>query len=296
MYKLADILRELSPEEVKILCILEELANRFEFAPVEELANKSTLDNNDLIFRIGRLNKVRLVKRSSKPYLGYRLTRSGYDALALHELASRDIIVSIGQPYGVGKEASVFRALNVEGIEVAVKLLRWGHTSFRQVRRLRSINKISFKSWMEYCKQAAAKEYKALQIMIGVKGRVPKPIALNRHVLVMSRMEGNLLLYLNELTNPRRVLERILKQIRLAFKNAHIVHGDLSEYNIFVDEAEQVTLFDWPQWQTIDHPNTQWLLKRDVSNVLKFFRRRFHLVTNLQQSLGNIIEDVGVEP
>jgi len=296
MYKLADILRELDPAEVKILCILEELANRFEFAPVEELANKSTLDNNDLIFRIGRLNKVRLVQRSSKPYLGYRLTRSGYDALALHELASRDIIVSIGQPYGVGKEASVYRALDAEGIEVAVKLLRWGHTSFRQVRRLRSIDKISFRSWMEYCKLAAAREYKALQIIIGVNGRVPKPIGLNRHVLVMSRMEGNLLLYLNEFTNPRKVLEQILEQIHLAFKVAHIVHGDLSEYNIFVNEEEQVTLFDWPQWQPINHPNTQWLLKRDVSNVLKFFRRRFQLVTNLKQTLNKIVNDIGVEP
>ncbi|MFX1564077.1 MAG: RIO1 family regulatory kinase/ATPase [Promethearchaeota archaeon] len=295
MYKLADILRELDFDEVKILRALEELANRYEYAPVDEISNKSTLEVDDVIFRLGRLNKVRLVQRSAKPYLGYRLTRSGYDASALHELASRDIIVSIGQPYGVGKESRVYRALDAEGHEVAVKLLRWGHPSFRQVRRLRSVDDISFRSWMEYCRQAAAREYKALRMLKDVNGRVPKPIALNRHVIVMSCMEGNLLLHINKLTNPTQVLDRIIQQICLAFKVAHIVHGDLSEYNIFVSEDEQVTLFDWPQWQPIDHPNIQWLLKRDVSNVLKFFKRRFRIFTDLKQTLGQIMNDVDEE-
>jgi RIO kinase 2 len=295
MYKLADILRKLDPEEVKVIHKLEELAYRYEYAPVEEIASKLPLDVDDVIFHLGSLNKVRLVQRSTTPYLGYRLTRSGYDALALYELASQDIIVSIGQPYGVGKEASVYRALDAEGIEVAVKLLRWGHTSFRQVRRLRSVEKISFRSWMEYCKQAASREHKALQLLIGVNGRVPKPIALNRHVIVMSRMEGDLLLHFNELSNPKQVLDRILQQIRLAFNDAHIVHGDLSEYNIFVNEEEQVTLFDWPQWQPIDHPNTEWLLKRDVSQVLKFFKRRFRIFTDLKQTLNQILKSAGEE-
>lgn len=36
---------------------------------------------------------------------GYRLTFSGYDYLALKAFASRDILYSIGNQIGVGKEA-----------------------------------------------------------------------------------------------------------------------------------------------------------------------------------------------
>ncbi len=39
---------------------------------------------------------------------GYRLTFSGYDYLALKVFASRDILYSVGNQIGVGKEAGEF--------------------------------------------------------------------------------------------------------------------------------------------------------------------------------------------
>lgn len=39
---------------------------------------------------------------------GYRLTVSGYDYLALKALASRDVIYSLGNQIGVGKESGNF--------------------------------------------------------------------------------------------------------------------------------------------------------------------------------------------
>jgi len=288
VYQVARIIRELDEEDIKVLRALEDLTYRFEYVPVEEVAAKVRGDLDDVLFRLSRLNKRGLARRWRRHYLGYKLTRAGFDVLALHALSSQDIIISIGRPYGVGKEANVYRALDGEGREVAVKFLRWGRTSFRQARRLRSLTEGTRSFWMDYCKQAAEREFTALRILSEKGVRVPCPIALSRHVLVMERMEGVLLLEVDELSDPALVLNRIISQVRIAFQKARIIHGDLSEYNIMIDGKEQVTLFDWPQWQPTDHPNALWLLRRDVSHVLRFFKRKFNLSSDLQLVLQRI--------
>ena len=39
---------------------------------------------------------------------GYRLTNAGYDYLALRVLAHRDVVTSVGNQIGVGKESGKF--------------------------------------------------------------------------------------------------------------------------------------------------------------------------------------------
>ena len=46
---------------------------------------------------------------------GYRLTNSGYDYLALKALTTRDVIQSVGNQIGVGKESG---KLHVQGFKV----------------------------------------------------------------------------------------------------------------------------------------------------------------------------------
>lgn len=288
LHRLAKILSKLNPDEVSVLQTLEALAHRFEYVPIEELEKKINLEADDILFLLGQLNKVRLVKRQTEHYLGYGMAQAGYDALALYDLASNDVIVSLGQPYGVGKESTVYRALNPKDTEVAVKFLRWGRSSFKKVRRLRRLKDETIYSWMNVSKQAAEREFKALRAMYRLGGRVPEPIALNRHVIVMSQMIGDLLLQILELQKPEVVLEQILLQVQLAYNKAELVHGDLSEYNIFVEESEQVIIFDWPQWQPITHPNAEWLLKRDITNILTFFKRRFGITYDVDRTLEKV--------
>jgi len=288
LHRLAKILRDLNPDEVSVLQTLETLAHRFEFVPIEELEKKINLEADNVLFLLGQLNKVRLVKRQTEHYLGYSMNQAGYDALALYDLASNDVIVSLGQPYGVGKESTVYRALDPKDTEVAVKFLRWGRSSFKKVRRLRRLKDETIYSWMNVSKQAAEREFKALRAMYRLGGRVPEPIALNRHVIVMSQMIGDLLLQILELQKPEMVLDQVLLQVQLAYHQAELVHGDLSEYNIFVEESEQIIIFDWPQWQPITHPNALWLLKRDITNILTFFKRRFGITYDVDETLEKV--------
>ena len=69
------------------------------------------------------------------------------------------------------------------------------------------------------------------------------------------------------------VLDLILREAVLAYE-AGYVHAELSEYNVFVSE-EGVTVFDWPQAVPTDHDNAAALLRRDVENVARYFRRKY---------------------
>ena len=68
-------------------------------------------------------------------------------------------------------------------------------------------------------------------------------------------------------------LDGIISQIGMAYL-LWVIHADLSEYNIFVYECG-VQFIDWPQYVNLDHPHADELLKRDVFNVLAFFKRKY---------------------
>jgi len=288
LHRLARILPKIQTEEIQVLETIEEVAHRFEYVPLTTLEKRLELSVDDALFLLTKLSKEKLVQRQTSPYLGYRISKAGYDVLALHALVTEDVIISLGQPYGVGKEATVYRALDAQENEVAVKFLRWGRTSFRSVRRLRGVDDSAVSSWAEFSKQAANREFQALRLMHRIKGHVPQPIAINRHILVMSKMTGVLLRFVNELNNPQAVLTQILDQTHLAYHKAEIIHGDLSEYNVFVDEEDRTTIFDWPQWQPVTHPNAMWLLKRDITNILKYFKRKFRIQSDSEEVLTRI--------
>ncbi|NVM04641.1 MAG: tyrosine protein kinase, partial [Candidatus Helarchaeota archaeon] len=63
--------------------------------------------------------------------------------------------------------------------------------------------------------------------------------------------------------------------IYLAYSKAKLIHGDLSEYNILITPELDIVIIDWPQWVPYDHPNFKFYLKRDISNILKFFKRKY---------------------
>ncbi len=67
----------------------------------------------------------------------------------------------------------------------------------------------------------------------------------------------------------------ILKEVGKAW-HLGIVHADLSEFNIMIAEAGP-RIIDWPQAVERSHPHAQELLERDISNVLRFFDRKYRL-------------------
>ena len=283
--KAASILPKLEAEDFRVLQAIELGMASFQYVPFEEIAKYANLNPQEVEFRVSELNKKDLLYSKPQPYVGYILNYAGYDCLALNALVKADILEALGRSLGVGKEADVYEALTPDGMRVAVKFHRLGRTSFRDTRRKRgyAVDRHHI-SWLYQSRLAAEREFEALNLVHPAGVSAPKPLNRNRHVLVMSYIEGYNLADVDSLDDPEGFLEDILQNVRCAL-SAGVIHTDLSEFNIVVQLDGEVLLIDWPQFVTKDHPNAEMLLRRDIRNVLRYFSRKFSVERSLDEAL-----------
>lgn len=281
------VFRDLKNEDLRVLQVIEIAMSKHEFVPIETIMKYTNFAFEEIEFRIDRLLKRHLIHGRRGPYIGYTLNYAGYDCLAINALVKADVLQSFGKPLGVGKESDVYDALNPKGERIAVKFHRLGRISFRQTIRKRGYT-LQHTHWLYQSRLAAEKEFQALKLVYPNGVSVPKPISQNRHVIAMGIIEGAELAEWKEIPQPEKVLREILRNIKQAFCKAGIIHADLSEYNILLKPDLQVLIIDWPQYIQNDHPNAQELLKRDVKNILKFFKRKHNLKTNLKEALDYV--------
>ena len=286
------VIRDLKPEDIQILQAIEEQMKNYEHSPKEAIHKQAELAPQEIDYRLPSLIKKGLVQGWRGPYVGYSLTTAGYDTLAINTLVEEDVIEAFGKPLGVGKESDVYDALTPTEQQVAIKFHRLGRTSFKQTKRKRSYTiKYSYTpDWHHQSRIAAKKEYKALKLLHPKGVAVPKPIKQTRHVIVMSMIEGAELYHNPKLENPQAVLNEILASIKKAYQDAHIIHGDLSPYNIILQPNQHTLIIDWPQIITPKHPNAKEILERDLKNVLTFFQRKYGTKTTLEDALTIVTE------
>jgi len=121
---------------------------------------------------------------------------------------------------------------------------------------------------------------------LGIK--VPKPIAHNRHAIVMDIIIGDPLYVVTDLPDPWRVFTEIMENVKKAYQEASIVHADLSEFNVIIKPDFDILIIDWPQWVPKSHLRSSEYLKRDVTNLVRFFNRRFGLGVDVDEVLRDI--------
>ncbi|WP_254546320.1 serine/threonine-protein kinase RIO2 [Halomarina pelagica] len=263
---------ELEPEDFYLLSGIEHGMRFSRWVDREKVAEFSRLDPKEVDYRLDRCEDRGLVERKTVHYQGFRLTFEGYDALALRAFTERDTIRGFGAPLGVGKESDVYEVQSYKPL--ALKFHREGYTNFREVRREREYtSEHRHVSWFYTARKAAEREYEALETVYP-EVRVPRPIDQNRHAIVMEKLPG-VELSRAELAPDQvvGVLDLVLREVTAAYR-AGYVHADMSEYNVFVD-SEGVTIFDWPQAVPTDHENADEFLRRDVANLLRYFRRKY---------------------
>jgi len=278
--------KKLEPEDFRVLLTIESNMNRYRYVPEDIIPEQSELPKREVGHRLRRLNLFGLIFGWTGSYVGYALNTAGYDCLAINALVRGNIIEALGKSLGVGKESDVYDALDPDGKRVAAKFHRLGRVSFRQTKRLRGyVRRGRQASWLHQSRLAAEKEFEALNLVHPCGVSVPKPISQNRHVVVMGMIEGAELVEFAEVPEPEKVLDEILFNVRKAYLEAGVVHGDLSEFNIILKPDRHILIIDWPQFVRKDHFSAEYLIERDVRNILRFFNRKLKVRIEFDDAL-----------
>jgi RIO kinase 1 len=199
---------------------------------------------------------------------------------AVYRFMKRGLVDTVEHPISTGKEANVFYALDPDGGPLVLKVYRTSTADFRGIEEYimgdprfpgRRTNKrqVIF-AW-------ARKEFLNLRRAHDAGVPVPEPIDFRKNVLAMS--------YLGEedmaapevrnvrLEDPGTFYDRVMEAAATLFREAKLVHGDLSEYNILVVDGAPV-LIDLGQAMLVKHPRAVELMDRDCGNMARFWVRR----------------------
>ena len=284
-----EVLRTLDKKDIAILLKIEWGMRFAQWVKIDNLPSQVNMSLPEVSYRLNELLRKKLVERNYGAYLGYRLTFHGYDVLALDYLYDEGIVYSVGNSLGLGKEANVYLALDFNQNEIIVKIHRIMYSSFSQVRKKRVYTSDKRHISEMYASRISAQtEYKYLQELYKHNAPVPRPIANNRHIIVMDLIPSyDLVNY--RLKNPKHVFEQIINFMTIAWQDVGIVHGDLSEHNILIDpDTEQITVIDFPQALEKIHPLSEEYLRRDIENVVTFFERKYKLQADPEELYNHI--------
>lgn len=283
----AKSVRSLEEEDWLVLKSLEKSLSRYESVPIGHIKKETGFNDHQLGFRLSKLNRIGFVMRS--PH-GYILNTSGLDALVLKSFAERNLIIGMGSAVGMGKESDVFEVMSDSGVESVIKFYRIGRTSFRRTRKTRSYTSPeSQHQWLAININAAQREAEGLTRTESAGVKVPHFIARDRHAVLMSKIEGVMLYKCQrkDIFAPKDLMKDIFQNLRMAYTQARMINGDVSEYNILFDGV-RAWIIDWPQFVGLSHENAQEFLKRDIENVIKYFRKKFDLTIEQKDAISYV--------
>ena len=280
-----------------------------EVVPTPLISQLAALRSGGVHTCISNVAKIGLIaKVKNQKYDGYRLTYGGLDYLALHTHTKMNVVYSVGNQIGVGKESDIVVCADETGRQQVLKIHRLGRISFRTVKANRDyLRNRPSASWMYMSRLAAVKEFEFMKALRREGFPVPEPLGQNRHTVIMSLINAFPLRQISAVDDPASLYAELLSLIvRLA--QYGLIHGDFNEFNILVEEREeddgQVTLIptviDFPQMVSISHANADYYFDRDVACIKRFFERRFGFTSDepgpfLKESTRTITKRLDVE-
>lgn len=200
--------------------------------------------------------------------------------MTIYDFMTSGYVDSVHYPISTGKEGNVFYATDEGGEPMALKIFRTSTSTFKRVAkyvegdpRFRGVTGNRWKliyAWVN-------KEFKNLDRYNQAGIPVPEPITFSQNCLLMEYIgdETGPAPQLKDvvLEDPDETYDEVLSFIIDGWQEAHLVHGDLSEYNILMMDGEPI-MIDVGQAITRDHYNAKELLARDIHNINAFFRKR----------------------
>jgi len=194
----------------------------------------------------------------------------------LHKLMRQGHFDKLGGPIAVGKEANVYRAYLGE-TPLAVKIYRIETSSFHKMMPyLEGDPRFDVKhAKYDIVQTWAKKEFQNLKRAFKAGVPCPKPIAVLKNVLIMSfigdeQPAPELHDYIPE--DIQSVYKGVVTSLHTLYKNAGLVHSDISEFNILIKDDKPI-LIDLGQSMLKEHFRAEELLNRDCEVLARFFKK-----------------------
>ena len=239
-------------------------------------------------------------KRKNKDYRDRKTELSVLDIPTLeilYKFSKRGLLKALGGPISSGKEAVIFHAIGAKEEELAIKMYKVSTSNFNAMldyiigdprfENIKRDRRSIVSAW-------ARKELKNLKRAFDVGVEVPRPIAIDKNVLIMEfigrdgvaapRLRDVPVDILKNDFELEELLLRIVSYIRIMYEKGRMVHADLSEFNILmkgyverefggVDVEIEPVIIDMGQATLLQHPNADAFLLRDVRNIVTFFNK-----------------------
>jgi RIO kinase 1 len=219
--------------------------------------------------------------------------------MILLQMINRNIVSEVNGCLSTGKEANVYHALStptdaeanaaVAPVNRAIKVYKTSILVFKDRDKYvtgefrfkhgynKNNNRAMVKVWAE-------KEMRNLRRIYSSGIPCPEPIHLRLHVLVMGFLgdrKGVPAPRLKDVELEGEDIEKrwrslylqLIGYMRILYRKCHLVHADLSEYNVLYHE-DKLWIIDVSQSVEHDHPRSLEFLRMDIKNVSDYFRRK----------------------
>lgn len=229
--------------------------------------------------------------------------------MILLKMINRGVFFEVNGCLSTGKEANVYHAVTDDGQHRAIKIYKSTILTFKNRDRYvtgeyRFRNGYSKSNPRKMTQTWAEKEMRNLKRLEAAGIPCPEAVLLKLQVLVM-RFIGDdkgwpaprlkdfpdldKVLEDTQMTVKERLYLQCCSYMRRLYQDCHLVHADLSEYNMLVHN-DSLVIIDVSQSVEHDHPHALDFLRIDCQNVLRFFSSTAGLKTcSLKQLFDYIV-------
>jgi RIO kinase 1 len=214
--------------------------------------------------------------------------------MSLYKIMKSGVIETLDFPIARGKEAHVFHGTGESG-PVAVKIFHTSNAVFKNLVQyiegdprfggLRRRHRDLVDIWVR-------KEYRNLLRLSKWGLNVPKPLAVNKNVLVMDYLGTSTApsprLKDVQVPDPQSVYEELLEFLAVTWQKANLVHGDFSPYNIMWHGNRPVVI-DVGQAVIQSHPRSEEFLVRDVTRLVEWANKS-GIDVDLAEAMYDVLE------
>lgn len=200
--------------------------------------------------------------------------------MAVYNLLNHGVISQIFGVIKSGKESRIYAGIGSGENRIAIKIYLTTSAEFKKGMIPYIVGDPRFKVVKKDSRSLAylwaQKEFKNLQKAYETGIRVPKPLHVEKNILVMEFIGEDDVAAptLKEMSpnNPSGMYKVLLGYVRTLYRKAKLVHGDLSEYNIMNMHGKPI-IFDMSQAVSVEHPLARQFLLRDLNGLNRFFKK-----------------------